>query len=142
MARECREVKIVVNHFGGPLGVGPLQARRGVSSMARRHQGALGLPKRLREARRAGDDRQGFRLSLGAIAAVIRSDGQCLAALCRDLHRKFRCQPLHVRKQLPGRQGRLQLSGAVQRVQTAGTRRLGIGKADLFAGTASRFYQL
>src|SRR5438270_339587 len=42
---------------------------------------------------------------------------------------KFRRQPLHVREQLPGRQGRVWLSGAVQRLQAAGAWRLRIGKS-------------
>jgi predicted TIM-barrel fold metal-dependent hydrolase len=36
VARECPEAKIVLNHFGGPLGVGPYK-RDGVPAMARRH---------------------------------------------------------------------------------------------------------
>jgi predicted TIM-barrel fold metal-dependent hydrolase len=71
VARECPEAKIVLNHFGGPLGVGRYKRRRGIPRLARRHQGTAHLPERVCEARWVGDDRQRLRASLGATAAVI-----------------------------------------------------------------------
>ena len=47
--------------FRRPARGRPLQARRGVPRLARRHQGAGGLPEHVRQARRAGDDRQRLR---------------------------------------------------------------------------------
>jgi hypothetical protein len=40
-------------------------------------------------------------LGPGAAAAVIGRAGECVAALCRNLHRGVRRQPLHVREQFP-----------------------------------------
>ena len=115
-----------------------LSARRGLPRLARRHEGPRGLPECVCKARRAGDDRQRLRFSPPAAAAVIGGDGRCVAALCRGCHREFRRQPLHVREQLPGRQGRLQLSGAVERVQAARERRLGVRKRPIFSPAPHR----
>ena len=71
VARECPDVKIVLNHFGGPLGVGPYNRDEVFPGWRRRHQGPVHLPERVREARRVGHDRQRLRFSLGAAAAVI-----------------------------------------------------------------------
>jgi hypothetical protein len=55
--------------------------------------------------------------------------GECVAAaLCRNLHRGVRRQPLHVREPFSGRQGPMQLSSIVQRIQPAGERSFGVGK--------------
>jgi len=87
VARECPEVKIVLKSFRRPARGRALSARRGVPTMARRHQGAVRLPERVRQARRVGDDRQRLRFSPGVVAAVIGRDGCGVAALCRNLHR-------------------------------------------------------
>ena len=103
VARGCPEVKIVLNHFGGPLGVGPYRRSRSLHRLAGRCQGTGRLPECVCEARRAGDDRQCLRFSPAIAAALLRRIGECVASLCRDLHRGVRREPLHVREQFPGR---------------------------------------
>src|SRR5690606_14131563 len=51
-----------------------------------------------------------------------------------DLYRRFRRRPLHVRDQLPGRQGFLRLRCAVERVQAARGRCFGRGEGGTFPG--------
>ena len=70
VARECPEVKIVLNHFGGPLGVGPYK-RDEVFPQWRADIKALSTCPNVYVKRRIGDDRQRLRFSLGAAAAVI-----------------------------------------------------------------------
>ena len=102
-ARECSEVKIVLNHFGGPLGVGPYRRDEVFPGWRADIQRTGLLPECLCEARRAGDDRQRVRFSPATAAAVLRRTGECVAALYRDLYRGVRREPLHVREQFPGR---------------------------------------
>jgi hypothetical protein len=64
------------------------------------------------------------------------------APMSRKLHRGVRRQPLHVRAQFPGRQGRMQLAGAVQCVRAAASGASASEKRDLFVATASSFYRL
>src|SRR5215813_8111632 len=54
-----------------------------------------------------------------AQAPELRAGGRSLEALYRDLHRGVRRQSLHVREQLPARQGTVQLPGDLQRLQAA-----------------------
>jgi len=126
VAREAPEVKIVLNHFGGPLGVGPYKRSDVFPGWRDDIRELASCPNVY--VKLGGDDRQRLRLPPRAIAALLGGAVQCVAALCRHLHRKLRRQPLHVREQLPGRQGRLQLPRVVQRFQAARERRLGIGK--------------
>src|SRR5215471_4978784 len=68
VARESPDVKIVLNHFGGPLGVGSYKRNEvfpGWRADIKALSGCPMLPERLRKARRAGDDRQRLRLSPG-----------------------------------------------------------------------------
>ena len=66
--------------------------------------------------------------SIIASAAILAGAGRCLAALCRDLHRGLRADPLHVREQLPGRQDLGLVCGLLECIQTAGGGCLRAGK--------------
>jgi L-fuconolactonase len=128
VARECPEVKIVLNHFGGPLGVGPYKRNEVFPGWRADIKALSACPN--------------VYVKLGGLAMIVNafdfhlaplqpSSGEMASAwrpYVEACIEKFWRQPLHVRKQLSGRQGRLQLSGAVQRVQATGARRLGIGK--------------
>jgi len=128
VARECPEVKIVLNHFGGPLGVGPYKRNEVFPQWRADIRALAACPNVYVKLGGLAMIVNAFDFHFGATAAIVGRDGQCVATLCRSVYREFRRQPLHVRKQLPGRQGCLQLSGAVQRVQAARRRRLGSGK--------------
>ena len=54
----------------------------------------------------------------------------------------FGAAALHVREQLPGRQGHVQLRRPVERLQAHRRRRSAAEKAALFHDTAARFYNL
>ena len=73
----------------------------------------------------------GFGFHEASRAAVLRAAGGRVAALRGDLHRGVRRRPLHVREQLPGRQGGLQLRRVLERLQApgAGRERDGAGGA-------------
>ena len=57
LARAFPGTTIILDHIGGPLGIGPYAGRRDdvFRDWQRRHRGAGGLPERRREAGRAGD---------------------------------------------------------------------------------------
>src|SRR5262249_11046491 len=59
-----------------------------------------------------------------------------------DLHRGVLSVAVHVREQLSGRQGLLQLSRVLERLQASAKGANDSKKADLFCGTAVRFYRL
>ena len=59
----------------------------------------------------------GFDFYDKARAAFLAGFGEGVAALYRDLHRRLRPAAFDVRKQFPGRQGHLQLSGDLEHLQ-------------------------
>ena len=87
-----------------------------VRRLAARPARAGALPQRGAEAGRPGDDDPRLRLSRGGAAAVVGRTRRGMASVHGDLHRGVRRRPLHVREQLPGGQGDVQLS------QWSGTR--------------------
>jgi len=110
--------------------------------MARRDQGAGRLPERLREAWRFGDDRQRVRFSLGAASA---SSGEMAKAwqpyvdTCIENFGANRCM---FESNFPVDKGACSypvLFNAFKRLANGAS---ASEKADLFAGTASRFYRL
>ncbi len=110
--RAFPETKIVLNHIGGALAVGPYADKREEVFAEWRTQmqklgqfpnvyiklGGLGMPS-LDGVR---DGPAGFRALVGAA-------GKGVDALSRHLHRGLRPRPRDVREQLPGRQGNVQL---------------------------------
>ena len=125
LARAVPELTIVVDHVGGPLGIGPFAGRQAEVFPEWKQQmlDTGGVAQRRGQAGRPHHVCQRLRLPPPAEAAGLGGAGEDLAALYRDLHRGVRRQPLHVRKQLPGRQGHVQLSGAVERAEAPGRRR-------------------
>src|SRR4051812_29738147 len=93
--------------------------------MARLHDGTGDLPQFACQAWRVGNERQWLRVSPPTAAAFFRRTGRRMAPLFRDGCRTVRSRSLHVRKQLPRRQGDVQLPGAVERVQTPCSRMFG-----------------
>ena len=119
LARALPAATIIMGHVGGVLGYGPYAGRRDEvfaawkSAMTR----AGRLPQRGRQARRHDAAAGGIRLRNLAGAAVFRRARRLLAPLYGDMHRVVRGQPLHVREQFSGREGRHRLRGLVERVQ-------------------------
>jgi len=105
LAQEFPDTPIVLDHVGGPLGIGRYAQER-EEVFARWAASIRGL------ARCAN-----VSMKLAAAAAGFRSFGECLAALFRGVHRKLRHRSVHVREQLPGRQGRLWLRGVLECLQ-------------------------
>ena len=108
---------------------------RGVAHVDR---GAGDVPERRREARRHqhGDER--LRLARALAAALEPGARRRHAALLRRHHRAVRRRPVHVRVELPRRQGELQLHGAVELVQAADVRRVGGGEGGSSSTTRRR----
>ncbi len=123
MAAAVPETQIVLNHFGGPLGIGPY-AGRGDHVFAEWSRG-------IRELARCPN----VSLKLGGLG--LRVIGQHLAQLpappgsqyLADLWRPYVQtamafgQALHVPEQFPGGQGFVQLHRRLERVQAPGRRR-------------------
>ena len=123
---------------------GPLQgqARRRLCRLERAHPRAGGVPQRAREARWPRHEGVRVRRARGRAAAELRAARDGMAALYRDLHRGLRSQPRDVRKQLPvdkGSYGYGVFWNACKRLAQGAS---ASEKADLFHGTASRFYRL
>ena len=121
LARAFPDTTIVLDHFGGPLGVGPFAGRKDeVFAEWRRSIGPLA-------------ECPNVVAKLGGIAMEVNGYGwhereapptseelmEANPALLRAHHRTLRCRALHVRVELPGREGELQLQRAVERVQAA-----------------------
>ena len=100
-------------------------ARRGVRCLAARSARTGGMSQCVSEAGRPGDDDPRLDVPRGTAAAVIRRTGRGVAALYGNLHRGVRRRSLHVREQLPGRQGHVQLPCGVERIQAPRRRLLG-----------------
>ena len=125
LARAFPDTTIILDHFGGPLGVGPYAGKRerGLRGVARAHHRA-GDAARTSWPSSAGINMEinGFGWHERPAAAVQPGAGRRDAALLRVHHREVRRRPLHVRVELPGRQGELQLHGAVELVQAPDAR--------------------
>ena len=78
---------------------------------------ACRMPERLCEDGWSGDAGQRVRLRRPRSPANVGSPRRGLSTLYRNGDRPFRREAVHVREQLPYRQGGLQLPGAVERVQ-------------------------
>ena len=105
VAGECPEVKIVLNHFGGPLGVGPYRRSEVFPGWRADIKVLSACPNVYVKLGGLAMIVNAFDFHLTPLPPSSGEAGQCLAALRRDLHRGFRRRPLHVREQLPGRQG-------------------------------------
>jgi L-fuconolactonase len=142
VARECPEVKIVLNHFGGPLGVGPYK----------RDEVFPGWRADVRELARCPN----VHVKLGGLAMIVNafdfhvqplppSSGELATAwrpyveTCIEAFGADRCM---FESNFPVDKGACSypvLFNAFKRLASGAS---DSEKADLFAGTASRFYRL
>ena len=122
LARAFPDTKIVLDHCGGPIGIGSYAGRReeifpvwkaSIQEIAKCENVVVklgGLAMCL----------LGYDFHLRPEAAVFRGSRSRMASLHRNLHRGVRAQPMHVREQLSAGQRPVQLSGDLQRLQAAG----------------------
>ena len=120
LARVFPETKIVLNHIGGALGVGPYADKRKEVFEEWRTQisklgqfpnvyiklGGLGMPSLM-----------GFEMGQQAQAPSSEQLAQAWRPYIETCIEAFGPRPLDVREQLPGRQGNVQLFKSVERLQ-------------------------
>src|SRR5215472_9580340 len=107
LARAFPDTQIVLDHVGGPIGLGPYAGKRDevfagwsarigeLASHPNVHIKLGGLGMRM----------FGFTHHLGELPPSSQELAAGLAAIYRDLHRRLRPRARDVREQLPGRQG-------------------------------------
>ena len=108
LASAFPDTRIVLNHIGGPLAIGPYRGRRDAVFQDWRN-GMLKLARCANVSVKLG----GFGMTWFGLGffEMPRPPGSEQLAACdstvrRNLYRDVRRKPMHVRKQLPGRQGK------------------------------------
>jgi L-fuconolactonase len=118
LARAFPGTQIVLDHVGGAIGLGPHAGKRDevfVAWSRQLHELAT-CPNVHIKLGGLGMRMFGFTHHLGELPPSSRGTRRCLAALHRNLHRRFRPRARNVREQLSGRQGQLQLPRTVERL--------------------------
>ena len=124
LARAFPDTTIVLDHFGGPLGIGPYAGqadavyadwKRDIDALARcpnvvAKLGGLAMPI------------NGFDWHKRAAEAHVAATGRRHGTVLPAHHRAFRPRALHVREQLPRGQGVVLVPGVVEQLQAAGGR--------------------
>jgi len=119
LARTFPQTTIVVNHVGGPLAIGPYAGKReeAFTEWRDRIRKIAALPNTHVKLGGLGMKMSRLHLLRKPRPAIVARPREGVAALYRDLRRGLRPAALDVRKQFPGRQGHLQLSGPVEHLQ-------------------------
>ena len=119
LARAFPETQIVLDHVGGPIGLGRYAGKRDevFAEWSGRIRELAACPNMHIKLGGLGMRMFGFTSTRWRIAAELGRARRRLAALYRDLHPRLRPRACDVREQLPGRQGQLQLRRAVERLQ-------------------------
>ena len=121
LAAKFPDTTFILDHVGAPLAVGRHAGKRDeVFALWRRNLEELAQrPNVFVKLGGLAMHLFGFDLDSGPSrrAGSFRDASGALAALHAHLHRALWRGPLHVREQLPGRQTRRELSGAVERLQ-------------------------
>ena len=114
LSRRC---PIILDHIGGPLGLGPYAGRRDevFGAWSADITALSACPNVVLKLGGVGSLRSGY--DWHTRTADSRRAGRGHATLLRALHREVRRRPLHVRKQLPGGPGVLLVRGHLERVQ-------------------------
>ena len=125
LARAVPELTIVLNHLGGPLGVGPYGRDRDHAQADWRASMRL-VAACGNVVLKVGGNRHGhllrLRLDHPRHPAGLRGGGRALGRRRAVLHRHLRPRPVHVRVQLPGGPPGADLPGAVERAPDHGRR--------------------
>ena len=130
LLRAFPDTNVILNHVGGLLGIPPHDGNRDeVFEIWRGHIRELAQFPNL-SVKVGGLGMLYLRLGFPPArrSAVVGGAGRRVAALCRDLHRGVRRQPLHDGKQLPGGQAIVRLWRAVERVEADHAGLLGGGE--------------
>ena len=145
LARAFPDTTIVLDHFGGPIGIGPYAGKQDevfatwktqIDELAR-------CPNVVAKLGGLNMEVNGYGWEHRPSAADQHRAGAGDAPLLRAHDRSLRRQALHVRVELPGRQAELQLYGAVEPRSSASAKATRPDeRADLFYGTAARVYRL
>ena len=119
LARAFPSTQIILDHVGTPLGLGAYRGRREERfGLWRDIIRAPGSAAQCRgQVGRTGHGVPGLRVLPRRPARSVVAARRRVEALHRDLHRGLRRGAMHVREQLPGRSGQLQLRRAVERLQ-------------------------
>ena len=132
LARAFPGTTIILNHFGGPLGIGPYagRAERHLRGVAEVHQRARHLPERRRQARRDQHGDQRLRLAralppAGKPGALPTPPGTTTSSPSRS-SAPSGCM---FESNFPVEQGELQLHGVVELLQAPDFRLFGGGPA-------------
>jgi len=125
LARAFPDARIVLNHVGGPIGIGAYAGQRQevFARWAKSIKGLATCENVYVNARRTRYAHRWIRLPRARGPAFFRDIGRCVAPLYRNLHRGVRIDSINVREQLPGRQGLLRLCGVLECMQVADQRR-------------------
>ena len=137
LARAFPQTPIVLDHVGGPIGLGPYAGRRDEVFAA--WSGAIrelaACPNVYVKLGGLGMRMFGFDAHKGE-CRLVGGARRGVAALYRDLHRRLRPRARDVREQLPGRQGQLRLPALWNAFKRIAAGCSAAEKAALFAGTA------
>ena len=119
LARAFPQATIVLNHVGGALAIGPYAGKReeGFAEWRDGIREVAGFPNTYVKLGGLGDEADRVHVLRERRSALLAGSGEGMAALYRDLHQGLRPAALDVREQFPGRQGHVQLSGDVERLQ-------------------------
>ncbi len=122
LARAFPGTQIVLNHVGGPIGLGRYKGKRDevFADWKARIAELAACPNMHVKLGGMGMKMFGFDFHEGEAAPTSGAAGCGMAALCRDLPGGVRHQAGDVREQLPGRQGLVRLRRVLERLQAAG----------------------
>ena len=118
------------------------QAERAVSALGGVDEGTGRSPKCLCQSRRSWAIRQRSRIREAARTAIVRDGGRCDATLCGDLHRSLRANRCMFESNFPPDKEGFSYPvywNACKRLTKSAS---ATERADLFAGTAARFYRM
>ena len=119
LARAFPDTRIVLDHCGGPVGVGSYANRREeiFKSWKASIQDIAKCPNVVVKLGGLAMRLLGYDFHERPMPPSSEEAGRGVASLYRDLHRGLRPRPLHVREQFSAGQGPVQLSGDLQRLQ-------------------------
>ena len=135
---------MILNHCGGPLGIGPYAGKTdAVFATWRADMDELArCPNVVVKLGGLGMDIGPFDHMQRPVPPTSREIAQAWRPWIETCIEAFGAAALHVRKQLPGRQAVDRLRRAVERLQADGGGCSAAEKTALFSGTARRVYQL
>ena len=119
LARELPDATIILDHLGGPVGIGPYAGRREEVLAAWRPpmERLAKLPNVYLKVGGIGMAAVRLGVAQAPDRAVLRRAGGRLGRRDALVHRPLRPEPLHVRVELPRRPPRLLLRGPLERLQ-------------------------